>query len=415
MVPELPSGGLGAGRRLAARAGPGRGRDPAVRRVPARPVLHESLRLLRLQHLHRRGAPRSEVPPVADATAFVDGGDRGAGAGRAGCWTGCRRWRRSSSAAAPRPCSRSPSSGRLIAAVGAQWPLAGRRRDHHRGQSGVGRCGRAGSAARGRLHPDLVRHAVGRAARARHVGPGALRRPRRRGWWPRRNAAGFAHTSVDLIYGTPGESLADWRVSRWRRRWPPDPTTSVRTPWWWSRAPGWRSGSGAGSSRRPIPTTSPTSTCWPRTCSARPASARTRSATGPPRRPPAAGTTWVTGAAQTGGGSARARTATSAGSAGGTSSTRRGTPARLADGTFTGAGAGGAHRADRQLEQVMLGIRMADGLAPAVLTPRARARLPELQRPRPAPAGARPGPTDRHRAAARRRRGPRPPRLTAWS
>ena len=42
--------------------------------------------------------------------------------------------------------------------------------------------------------------------------------------------AGFEQVSLDLIYGTPGESLARLARSRSRRRWPARPTTSRRTP-----------------------------------------------------------------------------------------------------------------------------------------------------------------------------------------
>ena len=41
--------------------------------------------------------------------------------------------------------------------------------------------------------------------------------------------AGFEQVSLDLIYGTPGESLADWRDARSTRRSACGPTTSRRT------------------------------------------------------------------------------------------------------------------------------------------------------------------------------------------
>ena len=47
----------------------------------------------------------------------------------------------------------------------------GGRRGHHRGQPGQRRPGRARAAAGGGLHPGLVRHAVGRPARAGHARP----------------------------------------------------------------------------------------------------------------------------------------------------------------------------------------------------------------------------------------------------
>ena len=73
--------------------------------------------------------------------------------------------------------------------------------------------GLAEGAAPRRLHPDLARHAVGRAARARaagppaHPGPGGRRRPHEA------RAAGFDHVNLDLIYGTPGETADDFAAS----------------------------------------------------------------------------------------------------------------------------------------------------------------------------------------------------------
>ena len=68
----------------------------------------------------------------------------------------------------------------------------------------------------GGLQPDLLRHAVGRRPRARHPRPHprpvAGARPRSAG----RGPAGFDEVSLDLIYGTPGESLADWETSAGR-------------------------------------------------------------------------------------------------------------------------------------------------------------------------------------------------------
>ena len=67
--------------------------------------------------------------------------------------------------------------------------------------------------ADGRVHAGLVRHAVGGAARARDARPHARPAPD-----PGRRRAGRATpgcaVSLDLIYGTPGESLDDWRTQR---------------------------------------------------------------------------------------------------------------------------------------------------------------------------------------------------------
>ena len=51
------------------------------------------------------------------------------------------------------------------------------------------------------------------AARARDARPHAHARPRRRRPSREARAAGFEHVSLDLIYGTPGETADDWRAS----------------------------------------------------------------------------------------------------------------------------------------------------------------------------------------------------------
>ena len=52
-------------------------------------------------------------------------------------------------------------------------------------------------------------------------------RPEQCAAWAR--AAGFEHVSLDLIYGTPGESDADWERSLTGALWRPGPTTSPPT------------------------------------------------------------------------------------------------------------------------------------------------------------------------------------------
>lgn len=69
-------------------------------------------------------------------------------------------------------------------------------------------------------------------------------------------------TSVDLIYGTPGESLADWEASL-LAACPISPTTSVPTPLSSKKGRGWGCGSPGGSCPRPIPTTRPRNTNSP--------------------------------------------------------------------------------------------------------------------------------------------------------
>ncbi len=190
--------------------------------------------------------------------------------------------------------------------------------------------------------------------------------------------AGFAHTSVDLIYGTPGESLADWRLSveaalvagpdhisayalvvepgtrmavRVRRGELPAPDPDDLADKYllaedlfgaagfrayevsnWATSPAARCRHNLGYWRG--------SDWW---------------GIGPGAHSHVGGVRWWNVKHP-------ARYA-----------------ARLAAGTSPAQGREVLTRADRQLEQVMLGIRVADGLDPAVLTPRARARLPELQ------------------------------------
>ena len=142
--------------------------------------------------------------------------------------------------------------------------------------------------------------------------------------WAR--AAGFEQVSLDLIYGTPGESLADWTTSvDSGARGAARPRVGVRP----DRRGGHRArptdqarraaDAGRRRPRRQV-RRSPTSGSPP------PAWTGTRSRTGPAMRPAGAGTTSSTGAATTGGVSDPGRTPTSAVCAGGTSSTLRRTP-----------------------------------------------------------------------------------------
>ena len=87
----------------------------------------------------------------------------------------------------------------------------GRGRGDDRGQPGVGRSGVVVGAARGRLQPDLA----GDAERGPRVlatldrvhSPG-----RPEAAVAEARAAGFEQVSLDLIYGTPGETADDWRA-----------------------------------------------------------------------------------------------------------------------------------------------------------------------------------------------------------
>ena len=73
--------------------------------------------------------------------------------------------------------------------------------------------GLAAGAARGRLHPDLAGHAVGRAGRAGGAGPPAHRRAGPPPPPLEAREAGFEHVNLDLIYGTPGERAEDFAAS----------------------------------------------------------------------------------------------------------------------------------------------------------------------------------------------------------
>ena len=145
-----------------------------------------------------------------------------------------------------------------------------RRRGDHRGQPRQRRAVGPGGAAPGRLHPDLVRHAVRRAATC---SPPSTAPTTRCGCpavveWARE--AGFEQVSLDLIYGTPGESLADWEASARRgARVRARPRLGVLA----DRRGGHRAGPAdraAASCRCPTRTTSPTSTCSPTSGSPRP-------------------------------------------------------------------------------------------------------------------------------------------------
>ena len=137
--------------------------------------------------------------------------------------------RRCSSAAARRPCCRRPTSARLLAAVRDEFGLAAGAEVTTEANPDSVDAGVAGGAARGRLHPGLVRHAVGGAARARHPRPHPRPGPGRRRSSPGRGRPGFERVSLDLIYGTPGESLDDWRRQPRRGARAASPTTSRPT------------------------------------------------------------------------------------------------------------------------------------------------------------------------------------------
>ena len=175
-----------------------------------------------------------------------------------------RRCPRSSSAAALRRCSApAPLAGLLDGDPRAVRADAGRR-GHHRGQPRVHRpgtcstrCGppgtpgcRSGCSRRRRTccGSSTGRHTPGRALEV--VG------------WAR--PAGFEHVNLDLIYGTPGETDADFAALAATRRSAPASTTSrayslIVEP----GHPAGPAGSRRASCRCPTTTCSPTATCSP--------------------------------------------------------------------------------------------------------------------------------------------------------
>ena len=101
----------------------------------------------------------------------------------------------------------------LLAAVRDRFGLALRRRGDHRGQPGVDRSRAAGRAAGRRLHQAVARYAVHLVPGAADPGPHAHRRAGR--WTSSAGpaTAGFEHVNLDLIYGTPGETDAEFGAS----------------------------------------------------------------------------------------------------------------------------------------------------------------------------------------------------------
>ena len=86
-----------------------------------------------------------------------------------------------------------------------------RRGGDHRVQPRLRRPGTS-PAARGRLHAAQLRHAVGGPPRTRATldrTHDPVRVPAVVEW---ARAAGFEHVCLDLIYGTPGESIDDWET-----------------------------------------------------------------------------------------------------------------------------------------------------------------------------------------------------------
>ena len=187
-------------------------------------------------------------------------------------------------------------------------------------------------------------------------------------------AAGFEHVNLDLIYGTPGETDDDWRRSLDAAlATGAGPRVGVRADRR-GRALGWRRRSAAASCRCPT-----TTSLADRYLMADETLSRSRLrlvrglATGRVAGRRSAGTTCSTGAAPTGGASAPARTATSAACAGGTSSTRLPTPAGWPTAPRPAQARELLDAETRRVEQVMLELRLRDGLPLDVLDAAGRA------------------------------------------
>ena len=154
-------------------------------------------------------------------------------------------------------------------------------------------------------------------------------RPERCATWAR--AAGFEHVSLDLIYGTPGESDEDWRRSL-------DAAVAAGPDHVSAYAliveEGTRLAARISRGELAAPDDDVLADRYlvADELSPRPATAGTRSPTGRPSAP-GAGTTCSTGPAATGGASARARTATWAEPGGGTCGIRPPTPPGSRPGT----------------------------------------------------------------------------------
>ena len=120
-----------------------------------------------------------------------------------------------------------PAAGlaRILAAIDRDR----RRRGHRRVQPRLRRPEQLDTLrGRGR-EPALVRRAVDAAARARRRSAAPTIPPTSSARCAAARDAGFEHVNLDLIYGTPGESVDDWRAhARRRARARPGPRQRVR-------------------------------------------------------------------------------------------------------------------------------------------------------------------------------------------
>ena len=155
-----------------------------------------------------------ELGPGASRADLRSPGDRGGPPRAPGRWATWTCLSRPSSSAAERPTLLSPADLGSVARGDRRGVRARAGDAEVTTESNPTRWRPPTSRRCGRgVHPDLVRHAVGgraRAAGARpHPRPAAGAAASSTG----RASAGFDQVSLDLIYGTPGESVADWAVS----------------------------------------------------------------------------------------------------------------------------------------------------------------------------------------------------------
>ena len=99
----------------------------------------------------------------------------------------------------------------LTAAIARMGPGA-RRRGDHRGEPGFRHPGVPPAAGRRRLHPGVLRDAVGRPARAEGPRPHPHAQPRARRWCSGHGTPASRSASTSST-ARPGESLEDWRYS----------------------------------------------------------------------------------------------------------------------------------------------------------------------------------------------------------
>ena len=335
-----------------------------ARLLRPRPVLQRPVRLLRLQHLHRR--PSSVVPPRRPG----------------------RHGRRTPTAAlAEVRFARAtwPHEDRPVSTVffGGGTPTLLPPEDLTRILAGIDEAfGLApGAEVTTEANPDsvsaddLVRLREGGVDRISFGMQSAVVPSSRcstapttpsgcRGWSSGRGSRGSSRSAWTSSTARPASR---WRTGRPRSTppWPARPTTCRRTPSSWSRAPPWPGGCDAARWRRSTTTTWPTSTSSPTSGSPPRASGGTRCPTGRATTPRAAATTSVTGAGTTGGAWGRERTRTATACGGGTSSTPRSTRGAGRAAPPRRRGARSSTAAERHTEALLLGIRLAEGLDPA--------------------------------------------------